>query len=111
MTSKTENDRVQREALIIGGGPAGLTAALMLAEAGLHTHTVEVSDQVGGISRTASYKGFRFDIGGHRFFTKVKEVEQLWKRMMGNVSSACLVCPEFTMVENTTITLYACLTR
>jgi len=84
MTSKTENDRVQREALIIGGGPAGLTAALMLAEAGLHTHTVEVSDQVGGISRTASYKGFRFDIGGHRFFTKVKEVEQLWKRMMGN---------------------------
>ena len=84
MTSKTEIDRVKREALIIGGGPAGLTAALMLAEAGLHTHTVEVSDQVGGISRTASYKGFRFDIGGHRFFTKVKEVEQLWKRMMGN---------------------------
>jgi protoporphyrinogen oxidase len=73
----------KRHAFIIGGGPAGLTAALMLAEAGIHTHTVEASDQVGGISRTASYKGFRFDIGGHRFFTKVREVELLWHRMMG----------------------------
>lgn len=70
-------------ALIIGAGPAGLTAALTLAEAGWNTHTVEASDLVGGIARTESYKGFRFDIGGHRFFTKVPEVEALWHRMMG----------------------------
>jgi len=72
------------EALIIGGGPAGLTAALMLAEGGIRTHTVEASDHVGGIARTESYKGFRFDIGGHRFFTKVVPVERLWRRMMGD---------------------------
>ena len=84
MTSTPHGSSNKRDAFIIGGGPAGLTAALMLAEAGIHTHTVEASDQVGGISRTVSYKGFRFDIGGHRFFTKVKVVELLWRRMMGN---------------------------
>ena len=84
MTINREKNSEPSDAFIIGGGPAGLTAALMLAEAGIHTHTVEASEQVGGISRTASYKGFRFDIGGHRFFTKVKEVELLWRRMMGN---------------------------
>jgi len=67
---------------VIGGGPAGLTAALMLAEAGEPTHVVEASDLVGGIARTEQYEGYRFDIGGHRFFTKVAEVEALWKRLM-----------------------------
>ena len=67
---------------VVGGGPAGLTAALMLAEAGEPVHVVEASDLVGGIARTEQYEGYRFDIGGHRFFTKVKEVEALWKRLM-----------------------------
>ena len=82
MTSQLEGNSTQRKAFIIGGGPAGLTAALMLAEGGFKTHTVEASDHVGGIARTESYKGFRFDIGGHRFFTKVPEVEKIWHRVM-----------------------------
>ncbi len=70
--------------LIIGGGPAGLTAALTLAEAGHRVRVVEAGTLVGGIARTESYKGYRFDIGGHRFFTKVGEVRDLWKRIMGD---------------------------
>ena len=69
---------------VAGGGPAGLTAALMLAEAGERVDVAEATDEVGGIARTASYKGYRFDIGGHRFFTKVTEVDELWKRLMGD---------------------------
>jgi protoporphyrinogen oxidase/nucleoside-diphosphate-sugar epimerase len=70
---------------IIGGGPAGLTAAYELQK---HTTdhvpiVLEADDLVGGISRTESHNGFRFDIGGHRFFTKVKEVEQLWHEVLG----------------------------
>jgi len=68
---------------IVGGGPAGLTAALDLAEAGHSVDVVEASELVGGIARTEQYKGYRFDIGGHRFFTKVGEVDALWKRLMG----------------------------
>ena len=44
----------------------------------------EESDQVGGISRTVVYKGYRYDIGGHRFFTKEKPVQQLWKEVLPN---------------------------
>jgi protoporphyrinogen oxidase/nucleoside-diphosphate-sugar epimerase len=71
--------------VVIGGGPAGLTAAYELQKrSDRHKAIVfEASDQVGGISRTAQYKGFRFDIGGHRFFTKVKEVEALWHEVGG----------------------------
>ena len=74
------------EVAIIGGGPAGLTAAyelLKLSEA--HKVTVyEGGDLVGGIARTETHKGYRFDIGGHRFFTKVPEVEQMWKDVLGD---------------------------
>jgi protoporphyrinogen oxidase len=69
---------------IIGAGPAGLTAAYMLAKQGHADVTVlEADDIVGGISRTAQYKGFRFDIGGHRFFTKIAPVEELWHEILG----------------------------
>ena len=85
----TSSERVQQTDgsdthFVIGGGPAGLTAALVLAEAGAPTHVVEAGELVGGIARTEQYKGYRFDIGGHRFFTKVTEVEALWKRLMGD---------------------------
>ncbi|MGH8046420.1 MAG: NAD(P)/FAD-dependent oxidoreductase [Chthoniobacterales bacterium] len=68
---------------IIGAGPAGLTAAYLLAGAGADV-TVFESDPVyvGGISRTARYKDFRFDIGGHRFFSKSKEVEDFWDEIL-----------------------------
>lgn len=70
---------------IIGAGPAGLTAAYVLQkESARHRPIViEASDLVGGIARTESYKGYRFDIGGHRFFTKVGEVEALWREVGG----------------------------
>ncbi|MFN0022581.1 MAG: NAD(P)/FAD-dependent oxidoreductase [Parvularculaceae bacterium] len=71
--------------VVIGAGPAGLTAAYELQKCSkAHRPIVfEASDDVGGIARTESYKGFRFDIGGHRFFTKVKEVEALWHEVGG----------------------------
>jgi protoporphyrinogen oxidase len=68
---------------IVGGGPAGLTAAYLLAAQGEPVHVFEKDHQVGGIARTVEYKGFRFDIGGHRFFTKVGAVNDLWRSMLG----------------------------
>jgi protoporphyrinogen oxidase len=73
------------EAVIIGAGPAGLTAAYCLCEAGWKVTVFEADPEyVGGISRTVLYKGFRFDIGGHRFFSKSKEVEEFWSKILGD---------------------------
>ncbi len=72
------------DTLVIGGGPAGLTAAYQLVNAGRRPLVFEASGLVGGIARTESHNGYRFDIGGHRFFTKVKEVERLWAEVMGD---------------------------
>jgi protoporphyrinogen oxidase len=70
--------------VIIGAGPAGLTAAYLLAKDGVKVTVLEGDDIVGGISRTAQYKGYRFDIGGHRFFTKIAPVEALWHEILGD---------------------------
>jgi protoporphyrinogen oxidase len=70
--------------VVIGGGPAGLTAALELTDHGYRPIVLERSQLVGGIARTESYKGFRFDMGGHRFFTKSDQVRELWHRILGN---------------------------
>jgi len=70
--------------VIIGAGPAGLTAAYELVKNGIKPIIFEKGDKVGGISRTETYKGYHFDIGGHRFFTKVEEVQQLWLEVLGN---------------------------
>ena len=73
------------KAVIAGAGPAGLTAAYELSKQGLPVVVLEGDPQyVGGISRTVNYKGFRFDIGGHRFFSKSREVENLWTEVGGN---------------------------
>ena len=69
--------------VIIGAGPAGLTAAYMLTKQGLTATILEADDIVGGISRTVERDGWRFDIGGHRFFTKVREVDDLWFEILG----------------------------
>src|SRR5512135_860756 len=70
--------------IIIGGGPAGLTAAYQLAKAGIHPIVLELGARVGGIARTEVFKGYRLDIGGHRFFTKVPEVEAFWHEVLGD---------------------------
>jgi len=68
--------------VIIGAGPAGLTAAYQLGKAGRTATVLEAEGVVGGISQTAERDGWRFDIGGHRFFTKVKPVSALWHEIL-----------------------------
>jgi protoporphyrinogen oxidase len=71
------------DALVIGAGPAGLTTAYSLAKAGQNVLVIEQDPTyVGGISRTVNYKGFLFDIGGHRFFSKSKEIVDLWNEIL-----------------------------
>lgn len=77
--SKHKNKKV----VIIGAGPAGLTAAYELCKEGVESVVLEKDDVVGGISRTVNYKGYLFDIGGHRFFTKVKAVDDMWREVLG----------------------------
>src|SRR6476469_2907544 len=68
---------------IIGAGPAGLTAAYLLSKNNVPVTVLEADPvYVGGISRTATYKGFHFDIGGHRFFSKSKAVEDFWTEIL-----------------------------
>ncbi len=69
--------------VIIGAGPAGLTAAYELSKSGLRSVVLEKDGVVGGLSRTAEYKGYLFDIGGHRFFTKVSLVDRMWREVLG----------------------------
>ncbi|HEX6395571.1 MAG TPA: NAD(P)/FAD-dependent oxidoreductase [Acidimicrobiales bacterium] len=70
------------EVVVIGAGPAGLTAAYQLSKAGRRCTVLEADSVVGGISRTVERDGWRFDIGGHRFFTKVAPVEDLWHEIL-----------------------------
>ena len=70
--------------VIIGAGPAGLTAAYELGRAGSGSIVLEADNTVGGIARTAAYKGYLFDIGGHRFYTRVPLVESLWTEVLGD---------------------------
>jgi len=68
--------------VVLGGGPAGLTAGYLMAKQGKPVVVLEASEQVGGLARTEVRDGYRFDLGGHRFFTKVPEVDQLWHEIM-----------------------------
>ncbi len=68
--------------VIIGGGPAGLTAAYQLSKAKIPSVVFEKADNVGGLSKTVEYKGFLFDLGGHRFYTKVEAVEKIWHEVL-----------------------------
>ena len=82
-TAPTTGVSSDRPVVVIGAGPAGLTAAYELRRLQVPVTVVEQSGDVGGLARTVRYKGFRFDIGGHRFFTKVGVVRQLWRQMLG----------------------------
>jgi protoporphyrinogen oxidase len=73
----------QPSVAVIGAGPAGLTAAYMLRKRGIPVTVLEADPiYVGGISKTVEYKGYRFDIGGHRFFSKSQEVEDFWTEIL-----------------------------
>ena len=74
---------MSKTVIIIGAGPAGLTAAYELVKQRIFPVVLEKLDTVGGLARTETYKGYRFDIGGHRFYTKITEVEQLWREVLG----------------------------
>ena len=76
---------MSKKVAIIGAGPAGLTAAYLLGKAAQDVTVFEKDPTyVGGISRTESYKGYHFDIGGHRFFSKSKEVEDFWTEILSD---------------------------
>ena len=68
--------------IILGAGPAGLGAGVELVKKGIKPLILEKDNQVGGLSKTINYKGYYFDLGGHRFFTKSKEVISLWKETL-----------------------------
>jgi protoporphyrinogen oxidase len=75
---------LDKQVVVIGAGPAGLTAAYELAQFDLQPIVIEKGDKVGGLARTENYKGFYFDMGGHRFFTKSEEVKKLWREILGD---------------------------
>src|SRR5256714_6935472 len=77
--------KMKTKVTVIGAGPAGLTAAYLLSKNNVKVTVLEADPvYVGGISRTVTYKGFHFDIGGHRFFSKSKAVEDLWTEILPN---------------------------
>jgi protoporphyrinogen oxidase len=76
--------------VVLGAGPAGLTAGYLLAKKGIRVTVLEAdAHYVGGIARTVCYKGFRFDIGGHRFFTRSAEVQRFWSEMLPDDMLEC----------------------
>ncbi len=70
--------------LIVGAGPAGMASAYELAKAGHKPVVLDIEEQAGGICRTLDHQGYLFDIGGHRFLTKSKEIQELWRGIMGS---------------------------
>src|SRR3954454_24193151 len=68
---------------VLGAGPAGLTAAYVLGLRGERGTVFEAEDIVGGLARTVEFEGCRFDLGGHRFFTKLEPVAELWEDLLG----------------------------
>jgi protoporphyrinogen oxidase len=73
----------EKRVVVIGAGPSGLTAAYELWGHGVRADVYEKDDIVGGLARTARHDGYRFDMGGHRFFTKAAEVQRIWHEVLG----------------------------
>lgn len=81
--------------VIIGGGPAGLTAAYELTRHHFQPLVLEKLDKVGGIARTENFNGYHFDMGGHRFYTKSEKVQQFWDEILGD---SFLTCPRLSRI-------------
>ena len=81
--------RSDLHAVIIGAGPAGLSAAYELSRQGVRSTILEADKVVGGLARTVEYKGYLFDVGGHRFFTKWDEINSLWREILGDKLLTC----------------------
>lgn len=77
-------NKLNKETVILGAGPAGLAAGLKLSEQGIPVIIIEKDNQVGGMSKTIKYKGYSFDLGPHRFFTKSPEILGFWKKLLGS---------------------------
>jgi protoporphyrinogen oxidase len=75
-------DLADKKVVIIGAGPAGLTAAYELSKASVDCIVLQKDTALGGLARTIEYKGYRVDLGGHRFFTKIKAVDGLWREVL-----------------------------
>ncbi|MDQ3824169.1 MAG: NAD(P)/FAD-dependent oxidoreductase [Actinomycetota bacterium] len=80
----TGEEREPAGIAVLGGGPAGLTAAYVLGLRGRRATVFEADGVVGGIAKTVEFKGYRFDLGGHRFFTKLGPIQRLWEEMLGD---------------------------
>ena len=80
--NKASTNQQEKKVVVIGGGPAGLTAAYQLSKRDIHPIVLEKLDKVGGIARTENYKGYHFDMGGHRFYTKSEEVNRFWHEIL-----------------------------
>ena len=74
----------EKHVVVVGAGPAGLTAAYELAKLGVKSVVLEKDDVVGGLARTEQYRGYHFDMGGHRFFTKDPDVNRMWREVLGD---------------------------
>jgi protoporphyrinogen oxidase len=94
--NRTESSSSQGRCVIIGAGPAGLTVAYELSQSGLAPVVLEQDQIVGGIARTVEHAGYRFDIGGHRFFTKVQSIDDLWKQIL---EDDMLVCSRLSRIH------------
>jgi protoporphyrinogen oxidase len=80
-------ERSEQESIgtaVLGAGPAGLTSAWALARRGRAATVLEADGTVGGIAKTVEFEGYRFDLGGHRFYTKLEPVLALWQEMLGS---------------------------
>jgi protoporphyrinogen oxidase len=80
--SKRRRELLDKPTVVLGAGPAGLTAGYLLAKEGLPVIVLEANEKVGGLAMTEERDGYRFDLGGHRFFTKSKEVDDLWHEVL-----------------------------
>jgi len=84
LSQSLDNRAASAGTAVLGAGPAGLTAAYVLAKRGAPATVFEADGLVGGIAKTVEFKGYRFDLGGHRFFTKLGPIARLWEEVLGD---------------------------